>query len=156
MKLIKNVTEATTMSINADVKADMDLLAQYTNRSLDEVVNIALIEFMKQNRDHFVKNMIVEAFSELLNLEVAETCFCCPKLDVTGLLTEDCKFEIEIEVKDKYLNVIETFKENYENKEALADRLVFLFHNWIGYESEYAHQYAEERLSRPVLTTEVM
>lgn len=155
MKLTRNVTETTALSLNANVKADIELLAKYTNRTLDEVANIAIDEFLKENRDHFAQHMIVEAFSELLNMEVGETCFCSPRLDVTGRLTEDLYFNIEVEVKDDY-KVIDSFNEQYENKEALSERLLFLFHDYIGYDSDYAHQYADERLSRPVLIQEVM
>lgn len=156
MKLTKNTIETTALSLNANVKADIELLAKYTNRTLNEVVNIAVDEFLKQNRDHFAKHMIVEAFSELLNMEVGETCFCSPRLDVTGRLLVNAQFEIVIETKDEQYNVIETIIEHYENKEALSERLQFLFHDYIGYDSEYAHQYINERLSYPVLTQGVM
>ncbi len=156
MKLTRNVTETTALSLNANVKADIELLAEYTNRTLDEVVNIAIDEFLKQNRDHFAEHMIIEAFSELSNMEVGETCFCSPRLDVTGRLLVDAQFEIEIEIKDDQYNVIETIIEHYKNKEALSERLLFLFHDRIGYGSEYAHRYINERLSRPVLIQEVM
>lgn len=156
MKLTKNVTEPTTIELNMNIKNDFEQLCGYVNRPLNEMVSVALVQLMKENREHFAENMIVEAFDELLNMEVGDTCFCCPALNVTGYLIGEYEFKIDVEVLDGKNNKKENFDRIITGCEELKEYLVFLFDNYIGFDTDYTEKYIDERLKYSIFVEEVM
>lgn len=156
MKLTKNVTEPTTIELNTNIKSDFEQLCGYVNRPMNEMVGIALIQFIKENGEYFVENMIVEAFDDLLKMEVGDTCFCCPALNVTGYLIGEYEFKIDVEVLDGKYNKKENFDRIITSCEELKEYLVFLFDNYIGFDTDYTQKYIEERLKYGIFVEEVM
>lgn len=53
--------------LDEQVEKDMSVLAQLTNRSQNELVNCAISEFLKDNKNHFLTVAILEHFEWQIN-----------------------------------------------------------------------------------------
>ena len=54
------------------IESDLNLLSELTNRSQNELVNVAVMELLQDNKDAFLEVAVLEHFKEQMNLGFCE------------------------------------------------------------------------------------
>ena len=58
--------------IDEKIENDLNLLSELTNRSQNELVNVAVMELLQDNKDAFLEVAVLEHFKEQMNLGFCE------------------------------------------------------------------------------------
>nr|DAZ12957.1 MAG TPA: Transcriptional regulator, RHH-like, CopG [Caudoviricetes sp.] len=66
------VTEKKEISFDEKVYEDLKLLAENTNRTVEDLINIMATELLQENKQYFVRYILVDHFWEYLNGTVEE------------------------------------------------------------------------------------
>lgn len=145
----KNVVQK-SFRVDQRVEADIALLAELTNRSQNDLVNSAIEEFLKDNGQWFVNNVIVEHYSPIFEYtgDVYEPVFKLDGVavelkDEDGIYSVHCIVTNRDKVVEDWTDKIPIAKDNAE--EELKERLRFIA-SFINVDSSDVKEYIKERL----------
>jgi len=119
--LTKRYTEKIELNLNADIVDDIRTLSLPTNRTVNELVDIALAALLADNKLYFVETMIWEHFNQQLSqgidefapfemggLKVEMRYVDDSLVEITGIITNDG------EVIDSYTEIFPDVSEELE------------------------------------------
>ncbi len=131
--------------IDEEVERDLSILSQITDRSQNDLVNVAIMELLQDNKDYFINTSVLEYFQNQMNLgaEILEP------FEMGGLRVEVkyCENGVRVRgiVKDGE-NIIDDYTREFESdiSEEFEDYLIGL-HIYIDRSSEDVKKYLGER-----------
>lgn len=136
--------------IDDDLESDLALLAELTNRSQNDLVNLSIKDFLLENKNWFLQAAIIEYFSEVLEYgnDAPEKPFSMQGLTIK-LITDDedkikCIFKREIngEIIDEGEDEYKGLEGQQKLRKALLSYGVYL-----NAENEEAQKYLDNRLN---------
>lgn len=137
--------------IDQRLEYDMYLISELTNKSQNELVNVAIEEFLKDNGKWFLENAIVEQFSPIFEYtgEEYDPVFKMGGVEVVMNERDNGYYKIHISIKrgiesmdDEYEKCISVSDEDAE--EQLKSHLRYVG-SYIDEESEDSKQYLKKR-----------
>lgn len=133
--------------ISDEIDRDLNILAKMTDKSQNELVNVAIEELLKDNRYYFLKNSILEHFEN----QMGNGDLYLKPFEMGGLKVEMFyKNDIEVSTKATLTTEKEVVMEDEKSFESdicedLENYLRYLT-EYINYESDDTVAYLEDRL----------
>jgi len=149
MKLTRNVTERTTVSLHKWAKQDLKQLSLKLNIDFDKLINIAIANLLEENHEHFHKDIIKAALEECQLCVSEHKIFHSPFIKVEESWSEDgSSAEFKVDLLDAEGNVTDHSERTINwNDEADLNEYLERLSLYIPYEADIAKDYIANRFS---------
>ena len=149
MKLTRNVTETTTVSLHKWAKKDLKQLSLKLNIDFDNLVNIAIANLLEENYEHFHRDIIKAALEECQLCVSEHQVFSSPFIMVEESWSDDGANAIfKVDLLDAEGNVTDHSARIINwNDEAELNEYLERLSLYIPYEADIAKDYISDRFS---------
>jgi predicted DNA-binding protein len=115
MALNKKYVVQKSFRIDANLENDLELLSNVLGRTQNDLVNYALELLMKDNKEWFANNMLVEQFIEYFEMGKEKNHYEDDILSIDIIINDDFTTTYTYQVKDKNYNGDKNYSSVYDD-----------------------------------------
>lgn len=134
-----------TVAFDDKVYNDLELLADVTGRTREELIHTAAIDLIKENKEYFTECILVDYLGDFLDGNAEQESCNVAGVKVDLGYDEDDNYTVYFSVKDTNGKTIEEEYRDYDDIDALIDFLRQLSYK-IDRDSEDVKNYLKQRM----------